>query len=546
MLTSADRPVNVLPLSSPENVDDNPRSPKRRRISTDDTQQDIPVKAETDKPGADVSAVPVNQPLIPDGPAQNAQTKPPLEEHAQLAKGARAGQVQGVSISQAKGPPQNAPIPPPVGQAHSIATQPLQRPTPPRNNPLEHLPALDQQASQILTFLSRLTPAEAMGLSNNPSAPTSREYASLRTAFDHTRRLLSPGWPFLPQHDLGLRDSAQIEIIRTANQAIFMSSIFTGEIGLRDMDRSFLAVFVPEKGSLLPAQGSMYLELKMQGFITAWRTGAAPPDLVMRDMFGPDLDKMLLARRPGTTTLTDTERDFLRMLNSRRGILESAAKTNTLDQLPTNYKWEDFSREVSAYLINYIVKTPSNGAGAATRNNLDPTSYHDGVQRQGHFSTQGPPLGEPPVKEDYVALAAKAADIALRTTLGLSMTDRIPDMPSWDTPNPAPIPVMQVGTSTQQAIAPASIPIEAITPPISPMSEQDANDLKAPGRDSTGVDRPVAQSGLNDLDKDMSSESESRPGVSNVESAAKKESRNGTSEEMNKSLQPAKADPEEA
>ena len=342
MLTCADHagaPAEALPLSSPGNVDDNPRSPKRRRISTDDIQKDI--KVETGLSGAVPSSVSSSQLPVPDGPTQNVQTKPPVGEHVQLSNPALDGQLQNAALSQVKVPSQNVPIPSP--KAHNVAAQPLQRPTPPRNNPLEHLPALDQQASQILTFLSRLTPAEAMGLSNNPAAATSREYALLRAAFDRTRRLLSLGWPFLPQHDLGLRDNAQIEIVRRANQAIFMSSIFTGEIGLRDMDRSFLAVFVSENGTLLPAQGSMYLELKTQGFITAWRTGAAPPDLVMRDMFGPEIDKMLLARRPGATTLTDTEREFLRMLNSRRGILESAANTKTLDQLPVNYKWEDFS-----------------------------------------------------------------------------------------------------------------------------------------------------------------------------------------------------------
>ncbi|KAJ9613421.1 TTAGGG repeat binding factor [Cladophialophora chaetospira] len=424
---SSDAPV-VPPLPSLGNGDDNTRSPKRRRISQEDGQQDV--KAEAERSNSQNPTASTGQPTALDSQAQNVPAKPPPQQQAHDVAKPASDTAQ----------PQDAPIPPPPHQARIVVTRPQQQPTPPRISLLEHLPALDRQASQILTFLSRLTPAEAMGLSNNPGAASSREYASLRAVFDRTRRLLSPGWPFLPQHDLGLRDNNELEIVRRANQAIFMSSIFTGEIGLRDMDRSFLAVFVPENGSLLPAQGSMYLELKTQGFITAWRTGAAPPDLVMQDMFGPDVDKMLLARRPGTTELTDVERDFLRLLNSRRGILESAVNTKTLDQLPVSYKWEDFSREVSSYLITYIVRTPGDIAGA--------TSEHDGLQAQGSSSLYGGSIGEAPVKEDFVALAAAAADFALRSTLGLSLSDPIPDMPSSTPSAAAPVSTVQRAKST--------------------------------------------------------------------------------------------------
>jgi hypothetical protein len=428
-----------LPASSPSYVDDNPRSPKRRRISTDQGGQDI--KTDTEASGSKLPPGLAAQSPSKDAQAKNFQTKPLVDDPSQHALKVSVDGYQ------------------PAGQAQN-ATAKL-----PQSSPLDRLPLLDLQASQILTFLSRLTPAEAMGLSNTPNAPTSREYASLRAVFDRTRRLISPGWPFLPQHDLGLRDNTQIEIVRKANQAIFMSSIFTGEIGLRDMDRSFLAVFVPETGELSKAQGAMYLDLKTQGFITAWRTGAAPPDLVMRDMFGPDLDKALLARRPGTTSLTPTEQEFLRQVNSRRGILESAVNTKTLEQLPVTYKWEDFSREVSSYLISHIEQSSRTVEGVLGEDRDSPGGGVARSQMPGHLSAHGsqPPTsstnsgaGEPPVKEDFVALAAKAADIALRSVLGLSFTDKIPDMPSPGPPTLASTSPAQLDNSTPNPAAPAS------------------------------------------------------------------------------------------
>ncbi|KIW64106.1 hypothetical protein PV04_09063 [Phialophora macrospora] len=536
-------PIGSLPSSSPTNVDDNPRSPKRRRISTDGGQQ--AAKPETKAASSGNPTAPADRPANPDSQAQNAQTKVPQEEQARnIAKLSPDAEGQNIIKQTSESQSQSAPRLP-AGQAHSVALQPSQRPTPPRNSPLEYLPMLDQQASQILAFLSRLTPTEAMGLSNRPNAAISREYAALRVAFDRTRRLVSPGWPFLPQHDLGLRDTNQIEIVRRANQAIFMSSIFTGEIGLRDMDRSFLPVFVPENGGLLKEQGTMFLELKTQGFITAWRTGAAPPDLVMRDMFGPDLDKVLLARRPGRATLTDTEREFLRMLNSRRGILESAVKTKTLDQLPVTYKWEDFSREVSSYLINHIMKTTSNG----TTNNPDPGQTQSSVSEYGlpvPASSAGSVPSEPLVKEDFVALAARAAEIALRSTLGLSSSDKIPDLPASNSPTAVPTPAISRDISTPQPAAREVKISEAnkITPPKLPTPEQKFPEREAPNQGSTAEDvsQPSQTTSIK-LEGEMAPGIEGQPVATDVvESVVKQETpvvaKNGPAIPSSETMQP--------
>ncbi|KIY01216.1 uncharacterized protein Z520_02768 [Fonsecaea multimorphosa CBS 102226] len=456
----ADRPRNPAasrsPLATPD-VDGNPRSPKRRRLSTDEEQQIIKNEVDRGVPGGSpVSAKSTTTRGVQDGEPDTNLPQPRLPS-------SDGAQETVKSVVKIEGSEMQAGTLKPATttgvQNGNNATRPPQQQSPAANTRLDNLPVLDKQSSQLLTFLSRLTPAEAMGLSSTPSAPSTKEYAALRASFDRTRRLLSPGWPFLSPHELALRESHHIEIIRKANQAIFMSSIFTGEIGLRDMDRSFLAVFVPENGKLLKAQASMYLELKTQGFITAWRTGAAPPNVVMADLFGPDLDKALLARRPGTTGLAPTEQEFLIRLSSRREILQNHVKNNTLDQLPLKYKWEDFSREVSSYLIKHIENSSNPGDGLSNEA-TDPTrSLHRG-QMEGQFSIHGPPLPvssadsilssrsparlatELPDEGDFVAQAARAAEIALRSTLGLSYSDKIPEGP------PSTTPTVQHNTST--------------------------------------------------------------------------------------------------
>ncbi|KAH0842854.1 putative MYB DNA binding protein (Tbf1) [Fonsecaea pedrosoi] len=485
----ADQPSTPVTSRSPlasADVDDNPRSPKRRRLSTDEQQRIIKSEAEGEVAGG--------QPEPAVATSTSTREGQDGEPEANLSQPRRAStetvqQVVG-SIVKTEGPDVQVGAGTPAtatgAQDGSVATRPSHQQSPAPNARLDNLPFLDKQSSQLLTFLSRLTPTEAMGLSSAPNAPSTKEYAALRAAFDRTRRLLSPGWPFLSPHDLGLRNGNQLEIIRKANQAIFMSSIFTGEIGLRDMDRSFLAVFVPENGKLLKAQASMYLELKTQGFITAWRTGAAPPNVVMADLFGPDLDKALLARRPGTTGLAPTEQEFLIRLASRRDILQSHVKNNTLDQLPLKYRWEDFSREVSSYLIKHIENSSNPGDGVSNEGN-DPTrSLHRG-QMEGQFSIHGPPLPvsstdsilsskslvkhafEPSDDGDFVAQAARAAEIALRSTLGLAYSDKIPEGPAPTTPT------IQQDTSTPR-------------PPSAPLSETRDLNLNTASSPSPAVD----------------------------------------------------------
>lgn len=343
----------------------------------------------------------------------------------------------------------------PESQTPGLATTQSQPQNPAVAVRLETLPALDNAAYHVLSFLARLTPADALGLSRAPDSPSSREYAALRSQFEYTRRFYNTGAHFLSPKDTGLEEKAQIDTLRKANQAIFVSSVFTGEIGLRDMDRSFLSVFVPEGGKLLKPQGSMYLELKTQGFITAWRTGAAPPAVVMSDLFGPDIDKSILSRRPGVSTLALSEQDFLNRLSSRREILQTHIKNNTLNQLPEKYKWEDFSREVSAYLFKNIENPLSSTDGTSGLPRNDGVRIPPQGQMEGQFSIHAasfPPGSHEsftspatvattlsasglPLQDDFVAQAARAAEIAMQAAGGASFAEQLPSTTSTPPPS---------------------------------------------------------------------------------------------------------------
>lgn len=454
-------------------LDDNPRSPKRRRLSPADESPKIP----------SVQSVPSTS-EVPSRPSvdtsRNNATIPP----STVAPSAPAAAPQPSHVTNSV----------PTPQIPSLKTR------------IDSLITLDRLSLQILALLAKLTPAEAMGLSNTPDSPRTREYTALRSQFEYTRRLYNTGAHFLSPRDLGLQENSHVDVVRRANQAIFVSSVFTGQIGLRDMDRSFLAVFVPEGGKLLKAQASIYLELKTQGFITAWRTRAAPPSVVMVDLFGTDIDKSILSRRPGTSTLASSEVDFLNRLTSRRDILQNHVKTNTLEQLPLKYKWEDFSREVSSYLAKNI-----EGHVAALNGVPDPTGSNSSQalpqgSMEGQFSMHAPPLptlSHDPFlsvpqdglstftapEDDFIAQAARAAEIAMQDALGFAFSEPIPPATSSQPHAPGVAPVLPRQTSDPQqhnppvettaakasaedATAPSDIPHVSQTAPTSVLYER--------------------------------------------------------------------------
>jgi protein TBF1 len=309
-----------------------------------------------------------------------------------------------------------------------VAGPPMPKPPPSipsQQTRLDNLAILSNLSSQLLAVLAKMSPSEALQLTRPQSSQNAREYHFIRSLFNPVRDLYLTGSPFLLSKVLGLDKPEQIAILRKANQAMYMSSIFTGEIGLRDMDQNFLEVFVPEQGSLSKSHGSIYLELKTQAFMTAHRTGAAQPLVVMAELFPHDMESKILARRPGLArSMAPSEVDFLSRLSSRREILLADVKTKNLDLLHVRYRWEDLSREVSSYLTRNFGPPGQNrpDSAGAQRQMQSEFSIHQAptaaaqaadAAGAGHNSKQMTTY-----EEEYIAQAARAAEIALQQTLG--------------------------------------------------------------------------------------------------------------------------------
>jgi hypothetical protein len=187
---------------------------------------------------------------------------------------------------------------------------------------------------------------------SEPDSENGQAYATMRSLFDHTKRVYTVKHSFLQPSDLEITDPSQIDIIRKANLASFVSSIFgSQEIGFADLNEHFLDVFVPEGGRLLKVQGALYLELKTQAFIAAMHNKSLTRTQLLYNLFPDDMEQRLLARRPGTRQLAPSETDFVNRLTSRRDILLNEINNEeALNALPDKYHWEDFLRDLSSYI----------------------------------------------------------------------------------------------------------------------------------------------------------------------------------------------------
>ncbi|KAJ5341061.1 hypothetical protein N7541_010185 [Penicillium brevicompactum] len=288
---------------------------------------------------------------------------------------------------------------------------------------IQSLPILDNLSTQILTFLSKNTYQDLTAMVAEPESENGQAYATMRSLFDHTKRVYTVKHSFLQPTDLEITDPSQIDVIRKANLASFVSSIFgSQEIGFADLNDHFLDVFVPEGGRLLKVQGALYLELKTQAFIAAMHNKSLTRTQLLYNLFPDDMEQRLLARRPGTRQLAPSETDFVNRLTSRRDILLNEINNEeALNALPDKYHWEDFLRDLSSYISKHFDaintqqgKKPIKGRQPSSSNgdaHESPNTTH-----QGQFSLNQ--QVEVPVDRnmhgDLVARAARAAQIALQ------------------------------------------------------------------------------------------------------------------------------------
>ncbi|KAI9790919.1 MAG: TTAGGG repeat binding factor [Peltula sp. TS41687] len=217
---------------------------------------------------------------------------------------------------------------------------------------VQSLPVLENLAVQLLQILAKGSYQETLTMIMDPEHATGRAYSGLKSLFEHTKTLYCADEPFLLATDLNLHTPEYSNIIRKANLATFISSVFgSQDVGFYHLNEYFLETFVPSSGRLLKSQGALYLDLKTQAYISAMTNGERSRDEILEDLFPPDLEARLMSRRPGAKQMTPSEVDFVKRARSRRDhLLCEPDNQDAIAALPDRYAWEDFLRDIVSYL----------------------------------------------------------------------------------------------------------------------------------------------------------------------------------------------------
>lgn len=209
-----------------------------------------------------------------------------------------------------------------------------------------------RQAVQVLAAFANSSYQEILALTSDASSEPGAAYSTLKSLFDHTKKVYSPREPFLSPRELGFNEQDQIDIIRKANLATFVSSVFgSQDVGFYHLDEFFLDTFVVDGGRLLKNQAGLFLDLKTQAYISAISNGERSRDDILHDLFPDDLERRLLIRRSGAKQPSPGEADLIqRASNRKKMLLEEPMTAESMAQLPEKYVWEDFLREISSYI----------------------------------------------------------------------------------------------------------------------------------------------------------------------------------------------------
>ncbi|KAL8850381.1 MAG: hypothetical protein Q9221_004701 [Calogaya cf. arnoldii] len=232
---------------------------------------------------------------------------------------------------------------------------------------IQSLPILDNLARQVLGTFAKSSYSELLLITSDDDSEPSQAYSTLMSLFDHTKK------------------REQVEIIRKANLATFVSSVFgSRDVGFYDLDEFFLETFLAEGARLLKIQAGLFLDLKTQAYISAIAHRDRSREDILQDLFPDNIEQRLLDRRAGAKQLGPGEVDFIqRSKNRKETLLEESMTEDAIARLPNKYVWDKFLRDISGYVsknATSIIGLPVNARKASTQTR--PTNQVETEQSQ--------------------------------------------------------------------------------------------------------------------------------------------------------------------
>jgi protein TBF1 len=252
-------------------------------------------------------------------------------------------------------------------------------------------------------------------VTGTPASSLSHNYSALLNLFDATKKQLyseEQYQAFLDPDILNFKDMQERKVIRKANLATFISSVFGSvDVGFFHLNEGFLTTIAPDGGRLLKEVAKLFLDLKTQvyfsfnnlikAYISAMGQPSRDQNAILNDLFptAQQLTVLFVQRRtPGAVTTTPTQDDltpaeieFITKMERRRELLRTIGDSDKqVNELKAMYSWETFLRDLRGYIAkNWEIIVGSRG-GRPRRTGKKKVSGGTGFDEAGSFIANAP------------------------------------------------------------------------------------------------------------------------------------------------------------
>lgn len=233
------------------------------------------------------------------------------------------------------------------------------------------------------------------------ASPLSHNYMALLHLFDATKKQLyseEQYQAFLDPDILNFKEMQERKVIRKANLATFISSVFGSvDVGFFHLNEGFLTTMAPDGGRLLKEVAKLFLDLKTQAYISAMGQPSRDQNAILNDLFptAQQLTHLFVQRRTtGTLTTTPTQEDltpaeleFITKMKRRRDLLLALGDGDKqVEELKDTYSWEAFLRDLRGYIAkNWEVIVGSRGGRPRRSMKKRPSAGITGFDESGSF-----------------------------------------------------------------------------------------------------------------------------------------------------------------
>ncbi|KAI9645134.1 TTAGGG repeat binding factor [Ciborinia camelliae] len=214
--------------------------------------------------------------------------------------------------------------------------------------------SLESLSLQMLNILSEGGFEDVVTMVTNTDTIRGQAFQTLKDLFDRTKKIYGTS-TFLSADKLNIRDPAQREIIRLANHATFVSSVFGGqEVGFYELNEYFVDTWTREGESISKASGQLLMNLKTQIIVAAlsMEEPDKPVEDLIQEIFPADFSQLLTKRH--SYPLTQDEKQLLLDLDIRRVYLFNQGNDPVkIKELGDLFNWDSFLRSTHIHMDAY-------------------------------------------------------------------------------------------------------------------------------------------------------------------------------------------------